>query len=145
MGGKEYMVLVKDDFSRYDDVYFIRSKSELFKSSNILQVIAVWYSFSRRNCAYCRVQVTTFRCSMQRTRQSVGVHHSQQPSVQWCGRKDDCYGRVYREGSLNSSKTYVPGMSFSSSGSPWVAQVYWACPALNFTATVANLVGKFSY
>ena len=31
LGGKEYMLLVKDDFSRFSAVYFIRSKSEVSK------------------------------------------------------------------------------------------------------------------
>ena len=31
MEGKEYMLLVKDDFSRFSAVYFMRSKSEVSK------------------------------------------------------------------------------------------------------------------
>ena len=31
MGGKEYMLLVKDDFSRFFAVYFMRSKGEVSK------------------------------------------------------------------------------------------------------------------
>ena len=31
VGGKEYMLLVKDDYSRFSAVYFIRSKSEVSK------------------------------------------------------------------------------------------------------------------
>ena len=54
MGGKEYILLVKDDVSRLSVMYFMRSKSEV--SKYFKQYLAdhrfFWYSFSRRNCAH---------------------------------------------------------------------------------------------
>ena len=43
LGGKEYILLVKDDYSRFSSMYFMRSKSEV---SNYFKQYLAYHRFS---------------------------------------------------------------------------------------------------
>ena len=143
MGGKVYMILVKDGFSSFFAVYFMRSKSEV--SIYFKQYLAD-HRFSGTPSPVEPVRTddaAEFKsgnfadlCRERGNWQEFTTGNS----PQFNGVAERGIARIESTGKAASlqAKRMFSGMDIPLSGSLWAAQAYWACNALNFTETKAN-------
>ena len=131
------MLLVKDVFSRFSAVYFMRSKSEV---SKYFKQYLPDHRFSGTPSPVETVRIddaAEFKsgyfadlCRGRGIRQEFTAANSPQ------------FNGVAERGTAMIEST---GMGIPLSDSLWAAQAYWACNALNFTATKANPNCKSTY
>ena len=144
------MLLVKDDFSRFSAVYFMRSKSEVSK-------------YFKQYLADHRFSGTTFPAETVRTDNAAefksgyfadlcrerGIRQEfiTANSPQFHGVAERGIAMIESTGkaALIQANCMFSGMGIPLSDSLWAAQAYWACNALNFTATKANPKCKSPY
>ena len=150
IGGKEYMLLVKDDFSRFSVVYFMRSKSEV--SKYFKQYLAD-HRFSGTPSPVETVRTddaAEFKsgyfadlCRERGIRQEFSTANS--PQFNGVAERGTAMIESTGKAALIQAKCMFSGMGIPLSDSLWAAQAYWACNALNFTATKANPKCKSPY
>ena len=150
IGGKEYMLLVKDDFFRFSAVYFMRSKSEV--SKYFKQYLAD-HRFSGAPSPVETVRTddaAEFKsgyfaelCRERGIRQELTTANS----PQFNGVAERGIAMIESAGkvALIQAKCTFSGMGIPLSDSLWAAQTYWAFNALNFTAAKANPKCKSPY
>ena len=150
IGGKEYMLLVKDKFSRFSAVYFMTSKSEV--SKYFKQCLAD----HRFSCTPSPVETVRtddaaeFKsgcfadlCRERGIRQEFTTANS--PQFNGVAERQIAMIESTGKAALIQAKCMFSGMGIPLSDSLWAAQAYWACNALNFTATKANPKCKSPY
>ena len=145
--GKEYMLLVKDDFSRFSAVYFMRSfmrsKSEV--SKYFKQYLAD-HRFSGTPSPVETVRTDDAAESKSANfadfcrERGIRPEFTTASSLQFNGVAEKGIAMIESTGkaALIQAKCMFSGMGIPLSDSLWAAQAYWACNALNFTATKAN-------
>ena len=150
IGGKEYMLLVKDDFRTSSAVYFMRSKSEVFKYFK--QYLADdRFSGTPSPVETVRTDDATefksgyfaYLCRERGSRQEFTTANS--PQFNGVAERGIAMIESTGKAALIQAKCMFSGMGIPLSDSLWAAQAYWTCNALNFTATKANPKYKSSY
>ena len=154
IGGKEYMLLVKDDFSRFSAVYFMRS---FMRSKNEVSKYFKQYLADHRfsgtpspvetvrtdDAAESKSANFADLCRERGIRQEFTTASS--PQFNGVAERGIAMIESTGKAALIQAKCMFSGMGIPLSDSLWAAQAYWACNALNFTATKANLKCKSPY
>ena len=144
------LLLVKDDFSRFSAVYFTRSKNEV--SKYFKQYLAD-HRFSGTpspvepvrtdDAAEFKSVYFADLCRERGIRQEFTKANS--PQFNSVAERGIAMIESTGKAALIQAKCMFSGMGIPLSGSLWAAQAYWACNALNFTATKANPKCKSPY
>ena len=150
LGRKRYTLIVRDDFSRYTWVYFMRHKSdaaELFKQ---------FLADSRADDVPSKVVIVRsdgggeFRGGefgdLCRTR-GIKQEFTTADSPQFNGVAERALGLIETAamaGRIQARELY-PGAQLPATDSLWAEASHWACDALNRTATTANPESKSPY
>ena len=139
MGGKKYMMIVRDDYSRFTRVFFLRTKDET----------ATYFSKYLAEIAPRKVEVVRSDgggefskgafgalCTTEKIRQEFTTEDSQQYNgvVERQIAIIEAAGLAAR---IQAAAKY-PNEVFPRGESLRVEQAHWACRALNCTATLAN-------
>ena len=143
IGEKEYMLLVEDVFFWFSAAYFRRSKSEV--SKYFKQYLADHrFSGAPSPVETVRTDDTAeFKsgyfadlCRERGIRQAFTTANS--PQFNGVAERGIAMIESTGKAALFQAKCMFSGMGIPLSDSLWAAQAYWACNALNFTATKAN-------
>ena len=136
IGGKEYMLLVKDVFFRFSGAYFIRSKSEV--SKYFKQYLAD-HRFSGApspvetvrtdDAAEFKSRYFADLCRERGIRQDFTTANS--PQFNGVAERGIAMIESTGKAALIQAKCMFSGMGIPLSDSLWAAQTYWACNALN--------------
>ena len=143
IGGKRYMLMIRDDFTRFNAVYFLRSKGEVFRYFR--QYLAD-YRFTGVPCAVetartddaAEVKGGAFAnlCRERGIRQEFTTADS--PQFNGVAERGIATIESAGKAAIIEVGLNVPGMGIPFDNSLWVPQVYWAYHALNSTATTSN-------
>ena len=149
-GGKRYTLIVRDEFSRYTWVYFMRHKSdaaETFKQflsdtradSVPSQAVTVRSDGGGEFCGgkfgdLCRSRWTKQEFTTADSPQFNGVAERALGLIETTAMA----GRI-------QARELFPGAKLPATESLWAEATHWACDALNRTATSANPANKSPY
>ena len=143
IGGKKYMLMIRDDFTRFSAVYFMCSKDEV--SRYFSQYLAD-YRFTGVPCPVETVRIddaAKFKggafAKLCRER-GIGQKFTTADSPQFNGVAERGIAMIESAG---KAAIIQAGLNFRDMGIPsgntlWAAQAYWTCHALNSTATTSN-------
>ena len=143
IGGKRYMLMIRDDFTRFNAVYFMRSKGEVFRYFR--QYLAD-YRFTGVPCAVETVRTDDAAevkggafANLCRER-GIRQEFTTADSPQFNGVAERGIATIESAGkaAIIEAGVNVPGMGIPFGNSLWIPQVYWAYHALNSTATTSN-------
>ena len=139
MGGKEYMMIVRDDYSRFTRVFFLRTKDET----------ATYFSKYLAEIAPRKVEVVRSDgggeflkgafgalCTTEKIRQEFTTADS--PQYNGVAERQIAIIEAAGLAARIQAAAKYPNESFSRGESLWAEQAHWACHALNCTATSAN-------
>ena len=139
MGGKEYMMIVRDDFSRFTRVFFLRTKDET----------ASYFSKYLAEIAPRKVEVVGSDGSSEFSKGVFGALYTTEKirqesttadSPQYNGVAERQIAIIEAAGlaaRIQATGKY-PNEVFSRGESLWDEQAHWACHAFNCTATSAS-------
>ena len=139
MGGKEYMMIVRDDYSRFTRVFFLRTKDETATHfSKYLAEIAPRKVEVVRSDGGGEVSKGVFGalCTTEKIRQELTTADSPQYNVV-PERQIAIIEAAGLAARIQAAAKY-PNEVFPRGESLWAEQAHWACHALNCTATSAN-------
>ena len=143
IGGKEYMLMIRDDFTRFNAVYSMLSKN---KVSRYFRQYLADYRFTGVPCPVETVRTddaAEFKggafadlCRKRGIRQEFNTADS----PQFNGAAERGIKMIESAG---KAAFITAGLNFRGMGIPsgnflWAAQTYWACHAPNSTATTSN-------
>jgi len=150
LGRKRYTLIVRDDFSRYTWVYFIRQKSDA------AELFEQFLADSRADDVPSKVVIVRsdgggeFRGGkfgdLCRTR-GIKQEFTTADSPQFNGVAERALGLIETAamaGRIQARELY-PGTQLPATESLWAEASHWACDALNRTATTANPESKSPY
>ena len=149
-GGKRYTLIVRDDYSRYTWVYFMRHKSDAaetfkqFLSDTCAdgvpsQVVTVRSDGGGEFCRGRFGDLCRSRCIKQ--------EFTTADSPQFNGVAERALGLIETAAMAGriQARELFPGAQLPATESLWAEASHWACDALNRTATSANPANKSPY
>ena len=148
-GEKRYTLIVRDDFSRYTWVYFMRHQSdaaETFKqflsdtrADGVPSQVVTVRSDGGEFCGGKFGDLYRSRCIKQ--------EFTTADSPQLNGVAERALGLIETAAMAGRIQTYelFPGAQAPATESLWAEASHWACDALNRTATSANAANKSPY
>ena len=138
-GGKEYMMIVRDDFSRYTRVFFLRGKYETadYFSQYLTEIAPRKVEIVRSDCGgEFRDGAFGELCRKERIKQEFTTADS----PEYNGVAERQIGIIEAAGlaaRIQAEELY-PNENFPRGENMWAEQAHWACHAINCTATTAN-------
>ena len=149
-GGRRYTLIVRDDFSRYTWVYFMRHKpdaAETFKQflsdtradGVPSQVVTVRSDGGGGFCGGNFGELCRSRCIKQ--------EFTTADSPQYNGVAERALGLIEKAAMAGRIQAHelFPNVQLPATESLWAEASHWACDALNRTATSANPANKSPY
>ena len=144
IGGKKYMLMIRDDFTRFNAVYFMHSKNEV---SRYFKQYRADYRFTGVPCPVETVRTgdaVEFKggafADLCRER-GIKREFTTADSPQFNSVADRGIAMIESAGkkvaSIQAGLNFS-GMVIPSGNSSWAAQTYWACHALKSTLTTSN-------
>ena len=144
MGGKEYMMIVRDDYSRFTRVFFLRTKGEK----------ATYFSKYLAEIAPRKIEVVRSDgggdfskgalgalCTTEKIRQEFTTADSPQYNNGVAESQIAIIEAAGLTARIQAAARY-PNEVFPRGERLWAEQAHWACHALNCTATSANPIYK---
>ena len=138
-GGKEYMAIVRDDFSRFTRVFFLRIKDEI--AANVLKYQA---EIAPRKVEVVRSdgggEFWKGAFGALCTRKEIMQEFTTADSPQYNGVAERQIAIIEAAGLASRIQAAVkyPNEVCPRGGSLWAEQAHWTCHVLNCTATSAN-------
>ena len=139
MGGKEYVMIVRDDYSQFTRVFFLRTKDET----------ATYFSKYLAEIAPRKVEVVRSDgggkfskgafgalCTTEKIRQEFTTADS--PQYNGVAERQIAIIEAAGLAARIQAAAKYPNEVFPRGESLWAEQAHWACPALSCTATSAN-------
>ena len=143
IGRKTYMLMIRDDFTRFNAVYFMRSKDEV---SRYFRQYLADYRFTGVPCPVETVRTddaAEFKggafadiCRERRIRQEFTTADS--PQFNGVAERGIAMIESAGKAVIIHAGLNFPGMGITSGNSLWTTQAYWACHTLNSTAITSN-------
>ena len=143
IGGKKYMLMIRDDFTRLNAVYFMRSKDDV--SIYFRQYLA-GYRFigvpypvetvRTDDAAQFKGGAFADLCRERGIRQEFTTVDS--PQFNGVAERGIAMIESAGKAAIVQTGLNIRGMGIPSGNSLWAAQAYWVCHALNSTATTSN-------
>ena len=138
------MLMIRDDFTRLNAFYFMRSEDEV---SRYFRQYLADYRFTGVPCPVETVRAddaAEFKheafadlCRERGIRQEFTTADS--PQFNGVAERETAMIELAGKAAIIQAGLEFPGLRIPSRNSLWAAQAYWACHALNSTATTSNL------
>ena len=137
------MLMIRDDFTRFNAVYFMRSKDEVsryfrqyFADSCFTGVPCPVETVRTDDAAEFKVGAFAVLCREQGIRQEFTTADS--PQFNGAAERGIAMIESAGKAAIIQAGLNFRGMGIPFGNSLWGAQAYWACHALNSTATTSN-------
>ena len=141
--GKKYMLMIRNSFTRFNAVYFMRSKDEV---SRYFRRYLADYRFAGAPCPVETVRnddAAEFKsgtfadlCRERGIKQEFTTADS--PHFISVAERGIAIIESAGKTAIIQAGLNFPGMGIPSDNSLWAAQAYWVCHALNSTAITSN-------
>ena len=145
-GGKEYMMIVRDNFSLFTRVFFLRTKDETdtYFSKDLAEIAPRKIKVARSNGdGEFSKGASGTRCTTGKMRQKFTTADS--PQYNGVAERQIAIIEASGLAARVQAAAKYPDEVFPRGESLWAEQAHWACHALNCTATLANPGFKFPH